>query len=309
MTAMTKKPEHAPVKKLRQEGTGYTVFTVFNTIFLILICIVTLYPMYYVVIASISEADILGRNFGLLLFPVGKINTYSYQLVFRNSLVLSGFANTFFILIVGLTFNMVLTCLGAYLLALRGSLLSKPIGILILFTMYFSGGIVPTYLNVQSFGLMNSLWALIITDAINTYNLLIMRSAFASVPDSLIEAAKLDGASHVRILTQVFIPLSGATLAVMVLYYAVGHWNAWFRASLYISDSKKYPLQLVLRQILLLNQNSEMAANTTDTGELAKYADSVKYALIVISCAPILVLYPFLQKFFAKGVMVGALKG
>ena len=155
---------------------------------------------------------------------------------------------------------------------------------------------------------MDSLWALIIPVSINTYNLLIMRSAFASVPDSLVEAAKLDGASHFRILTQVFLPLSGATLAVMVLYYAVGHWNAWFRASLYIHDTHKYPLQLVLRQILLLNQNSELAA-TSDAGELAKYADSIKYALIVISCAPILILYPFLQRFFAKGVMVGALKG
>ena len=295
--------------RLRQEGLGYTVFTVVNTILLILICIITIYPMYYVVIASISEADVLGRNFGLLLVPVGKLNTYSYQLVFRNSLVLSGFANTFFILVAGLCFNMVLTCLGAYFLALKGSMLSRPIAMLILFTMYFSGGIVPEYLNIQSMGLMDSLWALIIPVSINTYNLLIMRSAFASVPDSLVEAAKLDGASHFRILTQVFLPLSGATLAVMVLYYAVGHWNAWFRASLYVHDTRKYPLQLVLRQILLLNQNSELAASTTDAGELAKYADSIKYALIVISCAPILILYPFLQRFFAKGVMVGALKG
>ena len=124
--------------RLRQEGMGYTVFTVVNTILLILICIVTIYPMYYVVIASISEADVLGRNFGLLLLPVGKINTYSYQLVFRNSLVLSGFANTFFILVAGLCFNMVLTCLGAYFLALKGSMLSRPIAMLILFTMYFS---------------------------------------------------------------------------------------------------------------------------------------------------------------------------
>lgn len=303
------KAEHASGGHLRQEGVGYSIFTVVNTILLVLICIITLYPMYYVVIASISEADVLGRNFGLLLLPVGKINTYSYQLVFRNTLVLSGFANTFIILAVGLCVNMVLTCLGAYFLALKGSILSRPIAMLILFTMYFSGGLVPEYLNIQSLGLINSLWALIIPVSINTYNLLIMRSAFASIPDSLVEAAKLDGASHFKILVRVFLPLSGATLAVMVLYYAVGHWNSWFRASLYIHDTTKYPLQLVLRQILLLNQNSELAASTTDAGELAKYADSIKYALIVISCAPILILYPFLQRFFAKGVMVGALKG
>lgn len=295
---------------LRQEGGVYRVFTVFNTLFLLLACVVTLYPMYYVIVASISDAALLARNFGLLLWPVGQVNLTSYQLVFRNSLVLSGFGNTFFVLIVGLCFNIVLTCLGAYLLCLKGSMFNRPLSLMILFTMYFSGGMIPAYLNVKALGLMDSLWSLILPAALNTYNLLIMRSAFAAVPDTLYEAAYLDGASHPRILSQVFVPLSGATLAVMVLYYAVAHWNAWFNASLYISDTKKYPLQLVLRQILILNQNSDLnAALAADDGERALYADSVKYALIIVSSLPILVLYPFLQKFFAKGVMVGALKG
>ena len=156
---------------------------------------------------------------------------------------------------------------------------------------------------------MDTLWSLILPGAVNTYNLLIMRSAFAAMPDSLYEAAYLDGASHARILTQVYIPLSGATMAVMVLYYGVAHWNSWFNASLYISTTSKYPLQLVLRQILILNQNSELNATMVDDGEQALYADLIKYALIVVSTLPILILYPFLQRFFAKGVMVGALKG
>jgi putative aldouronate transport system permease protein len=299
----------SPRHKLSQEGVGYSVFTVFNTVFLIIATLVTLYPMYYVVVASLSDADALARNFGLLLYPLGKWNVFSYELVFRNNSVLSGFQNTFFVLFMELAFNMVLTCLGAYLLSLRGSMFARPLSFVILFTMYFSGGIVPVYLNVREFGLMDSLWSLIIPTAINTYNLLIMRSAFASIPDTLYEAAWLDGAPHWKILSQVYIPLSGATLAVMVLYYGVSHWNSWFNASLYISDTKKYPLQLVLRQILILNQNSDLSASVTDLGELAKYSDSVKYALIVVSSAPILLLYPFLQKFFAKGVMVGALKG
>ncbi len=294
---------------LRQEGSGYQVFTVFNTIFLIIATFVTLYPMYYVVVASISEADELARNFGLLLYPLGRWNVFAYELVFRNRLVVSGFLNTFFILFVGLAFNMTFTCLGAYFLSLKGSMLVRPLSMLILFTMYFSGGIVPVYMNIRDLHLMDSLWALIIPGAISTYNMLIMRSAFAAVPDALYEAAYLDGAPHYKILTQVYIPLCGATMAVMVLYYGVGHWNAWFNASLYISNTKNYPLQLVLRPILLLNQNSDMNASVTDLGELAKYSDLVKYALIVVSCAPILLLYPFLQKFFAKGVMVGALKG
>jgi len=185
----------------------------------------------------------------------------------------------------------------------------RPLSLLILFTMYFSGGMIPAYMNIRDLGMMNTLWSLIIPGAISTYNMLVMRSAFAAVPATLYEAAYLDGASHPRILTQIYLPLSGATLAVMVLYYAVGHWNAWFNASIYLSDTSKYPLQLVLRQILILNQNADLKASVTDNGELAKYADQVKYALIVVSSAPILMLYPFLQKFFTKGVMVGALKG
>ena len=294
---------------LNQEGPGYRLFSVINLLIMCVVIVITLYPVYYVVVASLSEADALMRHGGLLFYPLGRINVFSYELVFRNPLVLSGFANTFFVLIVGLCFNMVLTCLGAYLLSLKGSMFTRPISLLILFTMYFSGGMIPAYMNVRDLGMMDTLWALIIPGAINTYNMMIMRSAFSSVPDTLYEAAYLDGASHMRILTQIYIPLSGATLAVMVLYYGVGHWNSWFNASIYISNTAKYPLQLVLRQILMLNQNSQLQASVTDNGELAKYADQVKYALIVVSSAPILMLYPFLQKFFTKGVMVGALKG
>jgi putative aldouronate transport system permease protein len=175
--------------------------------------------------------------------------------------------------------------------------------------MYFSGGLVPTYLNIQGLGMTNSLWALIIPGSINTYNMLILRSAFYAVPDSLVEVAKLDGASHFQVLTKIFIPLSGATLAVMVLYYGVGHWNAWFYSSIFIQTPSKYPLQLVLRNILLLNQNIEFAAQAADDSVAALMAEIIKYALIVVSTAPILMLYPFLQRFFTKGVMIGAIKG
>ena len=165
------------------------------------------------------------------------------------------------------------------------------------------------YLNVNSLGLMNSLWALIIPGAISTYNMLILRSAFSNIPDSLIEVAKLDGVNHFQILTRIFIPLSGATLAVLVLYYGVGHWNAWFNASIFLQTPSKYPLQLVLRSILILNQNQEFTAATA--GDLASVLnrEGIKYALIVVSTAPIILLYPFLQRFFTKGVLIGAIKG
>ena len=298
-----------PKYRLQEEGQGYRIFTVFNTIFLVGMLICTLYPVYYVIIASFSNAKELMTNYGLLWLPLRPISLMAYELVFRNPLVLSGYRNTFIILIGGLAVNMTLTIVGAYSLSLKGSMFMRPMSMLILFTMYFSGGMIPIYMNVRDLGMMDSLWALIIPTAINTYNMLIMRSAFAAIPDAMYEAAHMDGASHPRIMATIYTPLSGATIAVIVLYYAVAHWNSWFNASIYITTTAKYPLQLVLRQILILNQNFELNATMTDLGEQALYANLVKYALIVVSTVPILVLYPFLQKFFAKGVMVGALKG
>ena len=178
---------------------------------------------------------------------------------------------------------------------------------MIIFTMYFSGGLIPSYLNVKDLGLMNSLWALILPGAISTTNLIIMKSAFQSIPDSLIESARLDGASYFQILVKVMTPLSKATIAVMVLYYGVGHWNSWFNASIYLREGDKFPLQLVVRNILNISTNAMSFGVGMD--EMAQVAELIKYALIVVTVAPILAIYPFLQKYFVKGVMVGAIKG
>jgi putative aldouronate transport system permease protein len=293
---------------LQQEGFGYKVFSVFNTIILCFIILATAYPVYYVVIASFSNPAALMTNYGLMWLPKGPLTLSAYKMVMRHPQVLSGYRNTFFILIVGLVFNMILTALGAYFLSLKNSMLRRPVSVIIIFTMYFSGGLVPMYLNVHGLGLMNSLWALIIPGAISTYNMLILRSAFSGIPDSLVEVAKLDGATHFQILTKIFLPLSGATLAVMVLYYGVGHWNAWFNASLFIQTPSKQPLQLVLRNILIMNQNSDFNATMNDS-TAALMSEIIKYALIVVSTAPVLLLYPFLQRFFTKGIMIGAIKG
>lgn len=295
-------------KSCLDEGAGYRVFSVFNILLLLLILFLTAYPVYFVIIASISDPTKMVANYGLMWLPHLPLSLTSYRMVFRHSLLLSGFANTLFIVIVGLAFNMVLTVLGAYLLSLKNSLLKKPIAYMILFTMYFSGGIVPGYLNIKSLNLMNTLWALILPGAISTYNMLIMRSAIGALPDALMEAAKLDGASHLQRILHVVIPLTGATSAVLMLYYAVGHWNAWFNASLYIQSPSRFPLQLVLRQVLILGEDSEMASGMDAGSEIAA-ATVIKYALIVISTAPIMLLYPFLQRFFVKGVMIGSVKG
>lgn len=293
---------------MKDKSLGYRAFTVFNYIFLIMVAVCCLYPFYYVVVASVSNPESLIRHSGLLILPLKEVTLDGYRLVFKNKLVLSGFVNTYLILFIGLCFNLALTVIGAYVLSLKKLMLRKPLTILVIITMYFSGGLVPSYLNIRQLGLMNSMWALVIPGAIQTSNLIIMRSAFMALPDSLSEAAMIDGAGHFKVLTEIMLPLVKATLAVMVLYYGVSHWNSWFSASIYLRTPSKYPLQLVLRNILIENETSDMLQDIAST-----YTPQVqlllKYALIVVSTVPIIVVYPFLQRFFQKGVMIGAVKG
>ena len=284
------------------------MFTVVNYIILTAIAIACLYPFYFVLIASVSDPDAFMRHGGLLLKPLGDLTFAGYQMVFKNRLVMSGFANTFFILFVGLVFNLILTVLGAYVLSIRELMLRRFLTILVIVTMYFSGGLIPTYLNVKELGMLNSVWSLILPGAIGTSNLIIMRSAFMAVPESLSEAARIDGASHIQILGKIMLPLVKATLAVMVLYYAVSHWNSWFSASIYLRTPSKYPLQLVLRNILVESQMGDMMQDI-GAARAPQVQQLLKYALIVVSSLPIICIYPFLQKFFQKGVMLGAVKG
>ncbi len=290
-----------------KRSKGSIAFDTFNVLFMLFIIFITAYPIYYVVIASFSDPGALSRHVGALWAPLQPFTTAAYEMVFKHDLIGSGFRNTLFILIVGLAVNMTLTTLGAYFLTVKGPMLKTPITFMIIFTMYFSGGLVPNYLNVKSLGLIDSLWALILPGAIITTNLIILKSAFQSIPDSLIESASLEGASHFQILTLIVVPLSKATLAVLVLYYAVTHWNAWFDASIYLFDSDLYPLQLVMRNILKATSAQAMMEGV-GLDEAAQVAELIKYALIVVTTLPIMVVYPFLQKYFVKGVMVGAIK-
>ena len=293
---------------MEYKSMQYRAFTVFNYIILTLLAIACLYPFYYVVVASVSNPEALMKHQGLLLHPLKEMTLDGYRMVFSNRLVLSGFNNTFFVLFMGLVFNLVLTVIGAYVLSLKDLMLRKPLTIMVIVTMYFSGGLIPTYLNIRELGILDSRWALIIPGAITTSNLIIMRSAFLSIPDSLPEAARIDGASHVQILFNVMLPLVKATLAVMVLYYGVAHWNSWFNASIYLRTPSKFPLQLVLRNILVENQTTDMMQDI-EAARSPQVQILIKYALIVVSSVPIICIYPFLQKFFQKGVMMGAVKG
>ena len=283
------------------------IFVAFNTALLLLFSIICLYPILYVTFGSLSDANMLMEYRGLLWKPL-KPTLAAYRAVSKNKMVLYGYANTLFVVGIATTINIIMTTIGAYILSRKNVMLKKAIMIYIMITMYFSGGLIPCYLNIRNLGLYDSLWSLILPVAINTYNLIIMKTSFDAVPDSLTEAATIDGAGHAVIMFRVILPLAKATVAVMVLYYGVAHWNSWFTAAMYIQDRYKYPLQLVLREILIQNDTSAMmqGGSVNDTSNIA---ETIKYAVIVVSTLPILCIYPLLQKYFAKGALVGAVKG
>ncbi len=290
----------------RKRSKGEKAFSVFNYAFLTVLMIICLYPVWYVAVASFSDSNMLTVHTGLLMKPLG-LSFDAYKKVFKNPMILRGYGNTLFILVIGVFLDLIMTSLGAYFLSRRGVMFKKPILMLVIFTMFFSGGMIPFYLNLKDLHLTNSLWGLIIPFMITTQNLIILRTSFESIPDSLIEAAQIDGASHLKILMSIVIPLSKAILAVMVLYYGVSIWNSWFWASAIIRDRQMYPLQIILREILVQNDTSSM---TTGVGAADQEAIgmSIKYATIMVATIPILCVYPFLQKHFTKGTMVGAVK-
>lgn len=286
-------------------STGEKIFDVFNVLFMLLLSIVCLYPILHVVFASFSNGVQLMRHQGLLLWPAG-FSSGAYKAVLENDMIFTGYRNTLFIVVVGTTLNIVMSALGAYFLCHEEQAINKAAMIFIIITMFFSGGMIPGYLNVRSLGLYNTIWSLILPGALSTFNMIILRTSFQGIPGSLEESAKLDGAGHMTVLWKIFLPLSKATIAVLVLYYGVAHWNAWFGAMMYLQDRNLYPLQLVLREILIVNDMSNMVNVAADVEQIS---DTIKYAVVVVATLPILVLYPFLQKYFVKGVMVGAVKG
>lgn len=291
------------IKRSKAEVT----FSVFNYIFLTFVMIICIYPLWYVTVASFSDSNLLTQHSGLLLNPLG-FSLDAYKKVFNNPMIGKGYLNTLFILIVGVILDVLLTSIGAYFLSRKGVLFRKPIMMLIIFTMFFSGGMIPFYLNLKDLHLTNTLWGLIIPFMVSTYNLVILRTSFESLPDSLMEAAQIDGAGHLKILFSIVLPLSKAILAVMVLYYGVGIWNGWFWGSTIIRNRELYPLQVILREILMQNDVGAMTSGVS-VADQESVGMTIKYATIIVATGPILCIYPFLQKYFTKGVLVGAVKG
>lgn len=266
-----------------------------------LICI---YPFWYVICASFSDANLLMGATGAILKPQG-FSAAAYVHVFNTPAIWRGYLNTIIYVGFGTAINIFMTLLAAYFLSRKEIPGKTFVTLMIMFTMYFSGGMIPGYLNIQDLGLYDTRWALLLPGALSTFNLIIMRTAMCGIDSSLEESAMLDGAGHMTILWKILVPLTKATIAVLVLYYGVAHWNSWFPALIYLEDTSKQPLQLVLRKILIL---SDMA-DTAGGDDAERLSETIKYATIIVSTAPILALYPFLQKYFTKGVMVGAVKG
>jgi putative aldouronate transport system permease protein len=292
-----------------RRSLGERVFDGLNITVMVVVMVVTLYPLLYVLFASLSTPEAIYRSKGLLLWPVDP-TLGGYKLVFQNPSILSGYKNTIIYVVVGTTLNVLMTSLGAYVLSRKRLKLGKPLLLLIVFTMYFSGGLIPLFLIVRNLGLINRMWAILLPGAISTWNLLVMRTSFLTIPDSIEESAKIDGAQDFTILFRIIIPLSLPIMAVMTLFYGVSQWNSWFYAVIFLRDRAKYPLQLILREVLIMKVEGEsMRLARTSDMQSVEMMGLIKYAVIIVATVPILCIYPFLQRYFVKGVMVGSIKG
>jgi putative aldouronate transport system permease protein len=291
---------------MKINGLSDKLFSCVITSLLCCLIVVTIYPLLYVALASVSDGSRLIAHQGLLWKPLG-FNWNAYEKVLSNRALFTGYINTLFVVIVGVVLNVAMTTIAAFVMSRKNVLWNKGFIFFIVFTMFFSGGLIPLYLIVKGAGLMNSLWSVILPFSMNTFHLIIMRTSFQAIPETLEESAKIDGAHHMNILLRIIIPLSMPVIAVVILYSAVDRWNAWFYASIFLKDRSLYPLQLVLRELLISDSTDTISSGAVN--ELLQIGETIKYASIIVATLPILLIYPFLQKHFVKGVMVGALKG
>lgn len=273
-------------------------------VLMLMVSVVTLYPFWFILVASFSDPDEVIRTSGLMLWLKG-FDLYSYKEVFSHRLFLRSYGNTLVYLSCGVVVNMAMTVLAAYGFSRKGFVGRGVLMKIVVFTMFFGGGLIPTYIVVNALKMTDTLWSQFVPYAINTYNMIILRTAFQSIPDSIEEAAIIDGASSLQIMLRIILPLALPSIMVIGLYYSEEIWNSYFRALIYIRSDTKYPLQLILRQILLSNTmgQNDQAFVSTNIGL------TVKYATIIVSTLPMLMIYPFIQRFFVKGVMIGSIKG
>ncbi len=294
-------------KVFRKNSAGDNVFILSDMLILLVLFVVILYPLLYVVASSFSGGQML---MGLSLIPK-RISLEGYKAVFEYSAVWSGYRNAILYTFSGTVIAMVVTVLCAYPLSRTDFKTGKYAMGLCVFTMYFSGGLIPTYLTIRNYHMVNTIWAVIIPNALNVYNMIVMRTYFKTqIPAELRESAQIDGCGEWRYLLQMVIPLSGSVLGVVALYYAVARWNSYFTEMVYLQDREMLPLQNILREILIINNTTtEMGIDPEAEAKAAERAELLKYSVIVLASMPMMIIYPFVQKSFVKGVMIGSVKG
>lgn len=293
---------------MNKRTRGEKIFAVFNTIFLIILCIIFLLPVWHVAMGSISDPLKVAAHSGLFLTPLGDITLGGYKLVMQNSNILKSYINTMIYVVSSTFIGLVLNILAAYVMSRKNLVFGKFFSKFVVFTMIFNGGLVPTFIVINKLGLYNTRWAVILPGALTAFNIILMRTSFMEIPAEMVEAATIDGADDWKILTRIVLPVSKAILAVIILFYAVQHWNEWFNASIYLQDRSLWPLQLMLREIVLQSTENSIVADTSGE-DVNIYRPLIKYATIMISIIPMMIVYPFVQKYFVTGVMIGAVKG
>ena len=291
-----------------KRSKGEKIFAVFNYTGMVVLCIIFILPVWHVLMGSISDPLRISAYSGIILYPLGDVTFGGYKLVLQNNSILRSYLNTILIVVTATGLGTLLTILSAYVMSVRGLYWKKPFNFIVTFTMIFNGGLIPTYMVVRNLHMLDTYWSLIIPGCCVAYNIIIMRTSFSQVPAALSEAATIDGAGHFRILCQIILPVSKSIIAVIVLFYAIQQWNAWFNASIYLQNRDLYPLQLTLREIVLKSSENSIIANAD--GEKADiYRPLIKYCTIMVSIIPMMIVYPFVQKYFVKGVMIGSIKG
>lgn len=300
------------MKKMKKAKTltSDRIFDIFNYTFLVILLVVVAYPLYYVLIASISDPYEVyaGKTF---LLP-SKVTFEGYVRVFKEKSIATGYINSIYYTVLGTIVSVALIITTGYCVSKKTLPFRKSIMLFYVFTMYFNGGLIPTYLVVAKMGLLNSVWSLILPGGVAVFNVIVCRTFFeSSIPEELYEAASIDGSSNLRTFFRIALPLSKPILAVMVIFTMVAYWNDWFTALIYMSEKSKYPLQLALRQILIQSQATATMMGNMDGGyaEANKITELIKFSSIVVGAVPMLIAYPFVQKYFEKGFMAGAVKG
>lgn len=291
-----------------KRSKGEKIFAVFNYTGMVVLCIIFILPVWHVLMGSISDPLRISAYSGIILYPLGGVTFGGYKLVLQNNSILRSYLNTILIVVTATGLGTLLTILSAYVMSVRGLYWKKPFNFIVTFTMIFNGGLIPTYMVVRNLHMLDTYWSLIIPGCCVAYNIIIMRTSFSQVPAALSEAATIDGAGHFRILCQIILPVSKSIIAVIVLFYAIQQWNAWFNASIYLQNRDLYPLQLTLREIVLKSSENSIIANA-DGETVDIYRPLIKYCTIMVSIIPMMIVYPFVQKYFVKGVMIGSIKG